>query len=626
MSLVKFANVLLETTPRALNYPGLYCKSDAPLLEGDNDQWILTSTGHYDFSTYYNALSVGKLREYTYARDFFLHLELKGAGAVVRQTHGTAFSHGPEYVDGVEASIPPSQDWQSVDLHLTWNSKDVLLGFVIDTEGPVSLRNGYYSVEIDHRLRPVNLALASTTFKKESYITGNIELVKEKIFGDEHDDCNGIKDHFHMYVIDNGRTLDAKALSDKHVTVVPNRNVGGAGGFTRGMILAMGQEPAATHVLLMDDDVSVSPESIKRTYNLLRIVNAQYKDAFISGAMLNYNIGDIQTEDVGFMNKKGEFQPQKPPLRVTLFEDIIFNEMFQPMKDTKHHSYAAWWYCVIPVSQIRRHGLPLPFFVRCDDAEFGVRCDPKFITMNGIGLWHSPFDVRYNAAVERYQTVRNTLIARFVTGFAPQSDFMGRMHELVRLEAKKFGYDNAELVLDAFEDFLKGPDFFEKKDTAESTFLAANRNKEKMVSFDELQKQAGRVPELASFNVNSLTRQMIDEDKPRMMYQRAHDFITDNSQRVFRTQGEGYAIVPANGWVYQPGVIRGKRVLVLIDWYNRKGCIRVKDNDRYARIEKRYMRDMRKFKVNEKKLHAEYSAARARLTSLGYWKQYLDMD
>ena len=119
---------------------------------------------------------------------------------------------------------------------------------------------------------------------------------------------------------------------------------------------------------------------------------------------------------------------------------------------------------------------------------------------------------------------------------------------------------------------------------------------------------------------------MIDEDKPRMMYQRAHDFITDNSQRVFRTQGEGYAIVPANGWVYQPGVIRGKRVLVLIDWYNRKGCIRVKDNDRYARIEKRYMRDMRKFKVNEKKLHAEYSAARARLTSLGYWKQYLDMD
>lgn len=37
----------------------------------------------------------------------------------------------------------------------------------------------------------------------------------------------------------------------------------------------------------MDDDVEVSPESILRTYNLLRIVNDEYAEAFVSGAMLN---------------------------------------------------------------------------------------------------------------------------------------------------------------------------------------------------------------------------------------------------------------------------------------------------------------------------------------------------
>ena len=63
------------------------------------------------------------------------------------------------------------------------------------------------------------------------------------------------------------------------------------------MILAMEQQPKATHILLMDDDVAVSPESIKRTYNLLKILNDEYKNAFISGAMLNYEVGDEQWED-----------------------------------------------------------------------------------------------------------------------------------------------------------------------------------------------------------------------------------------------------------------------------------------------------------------------------------------
>lgn len=70
--------------------------------------------------------------------------------------------------------------------------------------------------------------------------------------------------------------------------VIPNDNVGGAGGFTRGMITAMEQNPKATNILLMDDDVAVSPESIKRTYNLLRILKPEHREDMISGAMLNY--------------------------------------------------------------------------------------------------------------------------------------------------------------------------------------------------------------------------------------------------------------------------------------------------------------------------------------------------
>ena len=81
------------------------------------------------------------------------------------------------------------------------------------------------------------------------------------------------------------------------------------------------------------------------------------------------------------------------------------------------------------------------------------------MTMNSLCVWHMPFNTRYNAAVECYQTIRNSLIAQATTGVAPKVDFMYLLHNGIRQELKKFGYANAELCLDAFEDFLKGPGF-----------------------------------------------------------------------------------------------------------------------------------------------------------------------
>ena len=35
-----------------------------------------------------------------------------------------------------------------------------------------------------------------------------------------------------------------------------------------------------THIILMDDDVSIMPESLIRTFNLLSLAKGKYKDAF----------------------------------------------------------------------------------------------------------------------------------------------------------------------------------------------------------------------------------------------------------------------------------------------------------------------------------------------------------
>ena len=454
MPSIQFANVLLETNPRSVSFPSLYCESDQPVVfDAQLGDWVMYAQGVYDFTTYFNALSVSKLRTYTSMRSAMLHLELKGAACTVQQTMGDALAHESLLVEGTEVAVPAADEWQVVDIPLVITDAMVLVGFKIVTEGRVAIRNSHYVLDVADDFNEVELAVATTTFKKESFIINNIGLVRSHIIESGDD----IAKHFHMYVIDNGRTLDATALSGDRIEVIPNENVGGAGGFTRGMIAAMRQKPKATNVLLMDDDVAVSPESIKRTYNLLRILKPQYREAMISGAMLNYEVGEDQWEDTGFMTKIGNCAPCKPPLRLTQFEDIIFNEIHEMTKEiTPDNHYAAWWYCCIPMSQIERNGLPLPLFVRYDDVEYGIRCKSDFITMNGLCVWHMSFHIRYNAAVERYQTTRNGLIIQSAAGAAPDADLLHELRRNMELELKKFGYDNAELVLDAFEDFLKG--------------------------------------------------------------------------------------------------------------------------------------------------------------------------
>lgn len=623
MTSMKFANILLETNPRSVAYPALYCRSDHPVIFNEaQGEWEMYGAGTFDFSTYFNSLSVRKLKQFTKAKSFTLHLELKGAACEVQQTMGDAFARDPIEVEGVHRGLSASRQWQSVDMPLTITDDMVIVGFIIKTEGSVDIRNSYYELEIDGDLNDVELVLSTTTFKKEAFIERNIGLVKEQIV----ESADPIAKHFHMYVMDNGRTLDAEKLTSDRITVIPNDNVGGAGGFTRGMITAMEQDPKATNILLMDDDVAVSPESIKRTYNLLRILKEEHREDMVSGAMLNYEVGEDQWEDIGNMTPQGTFAGCKPGMRLTLFEDLIYNEMFTPTKWQRNNMYAAWWYCCIPISVIEKNGLPLPVFVRCDDAEYGIRCKTGFITMNSLCVWHMSFFERYNAAVERYQTTRNTMIAQATCGMAPDADFMKELHNNIRLELKKFGYANAELCLDAFEDFLKGPEFIKKPGQSEKSFMAANRNKEQLVDFETLQSRADQDPELAGFSIKNVDRQLIDGDKSRSLAERLEDLITDNNQRYIKKDGAGYAVIPLQGWLYPAGAIRGKHKLVVLDWYNRKGTIRTKDVQRYQKIKKRYMRDLKYYKANINRLRKEYAAARAELTSVEYWKNYLKMD
>ena len=633
MPLHKIMNVLWENTRQFNIAPRIYLRTEGRATPQDDGTLLLQGDTSYDFTTFFNALSVEKWHRYTVAKSFALHLELRGAKVTFVQTHCGSLSFAAEEISATAQEIAASDEWQTFETQLVESEKDVLISFALKADGPIELRNSYYAAEVDDAdVKEVELALCTTTFRKEEYITRNIAAVKERILGSKTD---LIADHFTMHVIDNGKTLDVEALEAPRVIIHPNRNVGGSGGFARGMIHALEQEPAATHVLLMDDDVRVSPESIIRTYNLLTIVNEEYAQAFMSGAMMLNEDPEVRWEDMGFMAPDGNCWPMKIPVRVTIMSELISNETYVPdtvSNPTIGNAYAGWWFCCIPLSVIRENGLPLPLFVRYDDIEYALRCKAKLMCMNGICVWHDWFNNRYDPVVERYQVTRNAFAAQSASGVALESDFIFKMRDSIRFDLVKFDYPDAELALKGFEDFLDGPEKFLEPNFAEGAYMAARKEKEQLIPYDEL---VGQALEECDFDIRKygyyeLTEWPMLGRKPRRTwYEATHRqmFRRSLNGQLFKigNYGENVAFLEAKGWIEPIGKLYGVEHVIALDIVTMRGIVRHKDAERGKAIWKRMEDDIKRYEAERESLRERYSAMFDTFTSMEFWKQYLEM-
>lgn len=620
----KIANILFGGSTAFSNHPALCYRAlgGHAFFESDSSVLTIFEKSYIDFTTYFNALSSMKWRQYTSANCFSLCFDYRGGGISVSETTAGRYDWNPVELPDSTFECDKSAGWRHVEIDLSLVDDEVLHGFSIVAEKQTEIRNAYYCADVElKQVRQVELSLVTTTFKKEDYITRNIERIKSGILSLDEP----VAAHFTLHVIDNGRTLSPQSLETSHIHIHPNPNVGGSGGFARGMIESMEQMPEATHVLLMDDDVEVLPESIIRTFNLLSLLNDDYEDAFLSGAMMSLEEPNLRTEDIGFFSVNGNFLPLKPEGRMDFLHDAVEAEAFEaPVElfgDTSQQ-YAGWWYCVIPMKTIKREGLPLPLFVRSDDAEYALRCKPKIMSMNGICVWHNAFFYKYSSAVERYQVSRNTLISQATTGIAPMTNFLTEIHREIQRDLKKFNYDDAELAVKGLEDFLRGPDFIAHP-VAEKRFMEANREKEKMMPIDELFEEASKL----GVDLRHITHTWLNTDRSRSKISAAKDFVTFNGQRFVNEEGKRngkVAVIDAAGWVYPAAKIRDAETLIVVDMPNKKGAIRHMNKKRFDEVWGRYKKAASEYKKNKDKLYASYAEHRSEFTSVAFWKKYLE--
>lgn len=409
------------------------------------------------FDTYFNSLSAEKWKKYTSVGSISLRLVISGSFEVTLVN--TRFVNGTASKSVVDRQTLASPEKKEFVLPYHLHEYRGMLAFELRACGgdPVYY-GGSYDAEADEQsLRPVDIAVNICTYRREAYVRRNIDILRKSIIGNEDHVMHG---HLKVYISDNGNTLPQETGDGSDdIKITGNRNVGGAGGFTRGLIEIMNDRDSfnATHVLMMDDDVVVTPEALFRTYMLLRCRREEYAAMSIGGAMLRMDRQSIQVE-AGASWNAGRLVSNKAGIDLSLGENCLLNEI------EEYTEYNAWWYCCMPMEVVSRSNLPLPLFIRGDDLEYGLRNRLYVVLLNGICVWHEPFENKY-ASYLHYYIIRNLLYDNAL--HFPNyklSSFLHRLYVTTAREMIYYRYKNIDLLFRGVNDFYKGVDFLRSTD------------------------------------------------------------------------------------------------------------------------------------------------------------------
>ena len=214
-----------------------------------------------------------------------------------------------------------------------------------------------------------------------------------------------------------------------------------------------------THILLMDDDAIIEPDSIVRLYGLLTTLRDEWSEAAVGGSMMRedfpgilYENGSIWDQDHAILFKGDN--------DMCVYEHAVADYVMKPYGENER--FSGWWFYCAPVTTMRSDNLPLPIFIHRDDIEYCIRNQAKgIIFLNGIGIWHRPFDVN-DPSMNVYSYGRNGLIMTALhTDGAKQRKklLMSIFRGILISYTVRYRYTDIELLEKAVDDFLKGPDF-----------------------------------------------------------------------------------------------------------------------------------------------------------------------
>jgi galactofuranosylgalactofuranosylrhamnosyl-N-acetylglucosaminyl-diphospho-decaprenol beta-1,5/1,6-galactofuranosyltransferase len=411
------------------------------------------SESEVSFCTYFNAFPASYWRRYSVLKSVVLRVEVSGHCRidVYRSKADASRIHveGREAVDGDAAQeflidLGPFEDGGWIWFDITSDSEVVLesAGWYAPIEAP---GEATVAVGIPTFNRPTDAVKALVALGSDPLVLDVIEAV---IMPDQG--TRKAKD-------EPGFDEAAAALGGR-LAIHDQANLGGSGGYSRIMYEAL-NNTSCQHILFMDDDIEIEPDSILRALAMSRFAKVP---TLVGGQMLNLQarshlhvMGEVIDRSnfmwTGAQNVEYDHDFSEDPLRTS--------KLLHRRIDV---DYNGWWMCMIPRVVAEELGQPLPLFIKWDDAEYGLRAREAgypTVTLPGAAIWHMAWSDKDDAIDwQAYFHLRNRLV---VASLHMPGDGKGLVLDTIKATVKHLlclEYSTVAIQNLAIRDFLAGPE------------------------------------------------------------------------------------------------------------------------------------------------------------------------
>lgn len=302
-------------------------------------------------------------------------------------------------------------------------------------------------------------SIAITTFNRPSYCHNQLKAIAENKALRARLDT--------IYCTDQGTDLvknqpgfnETSANLGSQLTYIQQANLGGSGGFSRGMFETL-KAGKSSYTMLLDDDAISETECILRA---LQFADYTIKPAIIGGGMLHLdNRTVLYTQGERFTRNNVWMKPS---------QNLDYNHDFAAITlqdcPERHQridtDYNGWWMSLIPTAIMKEIGLSLPVFIKFDDTEYSIRAlehGYHTICLPGVAVWHQAWhDKDPSRTWEEYFFQRNRWICGLLHCTRPSLRFAIEMLRSDLASGLKLTYSAMHLHHMGLQDILRGPQY-----------------------------------------------------------------------------------------------------------------------------------------------------------------------
>lgn len=420
----------------------------------------LNDRGHMSGCTFFNAFPASYWRRWTAVKTVRFTVSIVGNAkiSVFRSTgRGLIYPVAERVVQTEDSAVSVCVDVPMVGLMdggYFWFDAESL-------DGPVTVTDAAWAVPRSARTaeHDTSMSIAITTFNRAAYCMNQLRAIAGSSALRKRLDTVYCTDQGSDLVCEQEGFTEVSADLGKQLTYIQQANLGGSGGFSRGMYETV-KAGDSDFVLLLDDDAVSEPESILRS---IQFSDYTIRPVLVGGGMFHL---DNRT----MLYTQGE---RINPQRMWMYpsKSMGYNHDFsvEPLRDSpdRHQrideDFNGWWMCLIPVAVMRKIGLSLPVFIKFDDIEYGLRAGKAgfpTVCLPGVAVWHQAWHDKDPArSWEEYFTERNRWIAALLTyPDTPPRMLLETLYGDASL-GLRFVYSAMALHHMALKDIMRGPQY-----------------------------------------------------------------------------------------------------------------------------------------------------------------------